>query len=95
MVMYRQVIATNTKHGSMSSAHDDDDAHARNRSAGDAADPMSYIADMREYDVQYLMRVSIDLELRVGAWFVVKKIEGSMGSSVEWQRDMMELCEPK
>ena len=39
---------------------------------GDASpeDLFEVLVDMREYDVQYTMRVSIDLEIFVGAWCV-------------------------
>jgi len=36
-----------------------------------ATDTLSLICDLRESDVPYAMRASIDLDLRVGAWFVV------------------------
>ena len=36
-----------------------------------AGDPLSFISDLREYDVPYTMRCSIDMNLRVGAWFIV------------------------
>ena len=32
-------------------------------------DPMDQILDMREYDVPYYVRVCIDLNVRVGAWY--------------------------
>jgi DNA polymerase epsilon subunit 1 len=38
-------------------------------------DPLACISDMRENDVPYSMRCGIDLNLRVGAWFVVSPIE--------------------
>jgi DNA polymerase epsilon subunit 1 len=34
-------------------------------------DPMTFILDMREYDVPYLVRVCIDLGIRAGAWYTV------------------------
>lgn len=34
-------------------------------------DPMTFIVDMREYDVPYLVRVCIDLGIRAGAWYTV------------------------
>ena len=57
-------------------------------------DPLSFVCDMREYDVPYDMRVAIDLELNVGSWFMVKPISGSEGCDVE-KLDMLELCEPR
>ena len=35
---------------------------------GHNSDPFDNLIDMREYDVPYLMRVAIDLNIRVGAW---------------------------
>ena len=60
-----------------------------------ASDPLAFVVDMREYDVPYTMRVSIDLDLRVGAWFEVTPQTGSETCSVVWQKDMLELCEPR
>jgi DNA polymerase epsilon subunit 1 len=50
---------------------------------------------MREYDVPYLMRVSIDLDIRIGAWFLVTPEPGESVCKVEWQKDVLELCEPR
>ncbi len=33
------------------------------------SDPLSSIIDIREYDVPYLVRVCIDLDIRAGAWY--------------------------
>ena len=41
------------------------------------------------------MRVSIDLDLRVGSWYVVRTLQGTESCTVHWQKDMLELCEPK
>ena len=50
---------------------------------------------MREYDLTYDMRVSIDLELRVGAWYIVTPLSGSEACAITWQKDLLELCEPR
>ena len=64
--------------------------------SSDENDPMSCIVDLREYDVPYTMRAAIDMDLRVGAWYTVTPDEGASSTcSVSWQRDMLELCEPK
>ncbi len=60
-----------------------------------ASDPLDYVIDMREFDVPYTMRVCIDLEIRVGAWFIVTPGNGQVGCQVEWQKDLLELCEPR
>lgn len=57
-----------------------------------ADDPLEFIIDMREYDVPYHMRTAIDMELRVGAWFVVSPQEGSEVCTVAWQKEILELC---
>lgn len=36
-----------------------------------ATDPMTYLDDIREYDVPYHARVSIDNDLRVGKWYKI------------------------
>ena len=41
------------------------------------------------------MRVSIDLDLRIGSWYVVSSVPGSESCEVNWQKDLLELCEPK
>ena len=49
----------------------------------------------RTYVQPYSMRVSIDLDLRVGSWYIVRTIQGTEACTVHWQKDMLELCEPK
>jgi DNA polymerase epsilon subunit 1 len=60
-----------------------------------AADPMTFVSGMREYDVPYDMRVSIDKDLRVGSWHNVSPVAGTEGCEVTRMVDMLELCEPK
>ena len=63
---------------------------------GDESDPLSCIIDLREYDVPYTMRAAIDMDLRVGAWYSVTPDGGSSSTcSVSWQKELLELCEPK
>ena len=50
---------------------------------------------VRTYVQPYSMRVSIDLDLRVGSWYIVRTIQGTEACMVHWQKDMLELCEPK
>lgn len=59
------------------------------------SDPLDCLIDIREYDVPYIMRVAIDLDVRVGAWYKVAPEYGSQCCSIEWQREMLELCEPR
>lgn len=75
-----------------------------NINGGDESDPLSCIIDLREFDVPYTMRAAIDLDLRIGAWYVVTP-DGGLGSSnsgassltcsVTWQKELLELCEPR
>lgn len=60
-----------------------------------AQDPLSVIVDLREYDVPYTVRVAIDLDLRVGAWYDVIPRHGSEVCELVWQKDLLELCEPR
>jgi DNA polymerase epsilon subunit 1 len=48
---------------------------------------------MREYDVPYVVRVAIDLDLRVGAWYDVTPVSGVETCTVTWKREMLELCD--
>ena len=50
---------------------------------------------MREYDVPYTMRVTIDLDIRVGSWHEVTPVQGSELCDVVRLPNMMERCEPK
>jgi DNA polymerase epsilon subunit 1 len=55
-------------------------------------DFMECITDIREYDIPYDIRVSVDMEVRVGAWYKIRPIEGNV--VVEWQKDMLDKAEP-
>lgn len=68
---------------------------AMGTSGGNPDDPLNFICDLREHDVPYTMRVSIDLDIRVGAWYVVQPAGHGQPASVKWQRDLLELCEPR
>jgi DNA polymerase epsilon subunit 1 len=59
------------------------------------SDPLSFLIEMREYDVPYGMRAAIDLDLRVGAWHIVTPDHTLTTCEVVYQKDMLELCEPK
>lgn len=90
----RPIIQQNQKRNASSDLFDD---HAEQAAIGTKAssDPLEFVTDMREHDVSYTMRVCIDLDLRVGAWFIVAPIQGSETCSVTWQKEMLELCEPR
>lgn len=61
---------------------------------GAKEDSLLCLTDLREHDVTYTMRAAIDLDLRVGAWYVVTPVVGSEECSVVWQKDMLEKCNP-
>lgn len=42
-------------------------------------EPMSTLVDIREYDVPYLVRVCIDMDIRVGAWYTVTPNSNNVG----------------
>ena len=51
---------------------------------------MNLLVDIREYDVPYIQRVCIDRGVRVGLWFDVIGVQGSMGVDLK-QRDDLEM----
>ena len=89
--LFRPIISQNQKRDKSKDYQDIEDLAMSQQ----MSDPLSFICDMREYDVPYTMRVSIDMELRVGAWYIVRPNTLTATCSVEWQRDMIELCEPR
>ena len=44
---------------------------------------MELLTEMREFDVTYYMRASIDLELRCGSWYLVHAPVGVAGEGIE------------
>ena len=50
---------------------------------------------MREYDVPYAMRAAIDMDIRVGAWYIIIADTDSKSCSIQYQKDMLELCQPR
>ena len=56
-------------------------------------DPCSLITDIREYDVPYLARVCIDLNIRVGCWYDVSSEGGSI--KVTRQEHILTPSNPK
>ncbi|OQR98917.1 DNA polymerase epsilon catalytic subunit [Achlya hypogyna] len=60
--------------------------------AGESLNDMESLTDMREYDVPYLMRVAIDLGIRVGAWYTVQMEQDV--AKVSRIMDMVDKAEP-
>ena len=57
----------------------DGDGPSSSAEPSSSLDPLNSIIDLREYDVSYTMRVAIDLDLRVGAWYVVTPVQVTRG----------------
>jgi DNA polymerase elongation subunit (family B) len=70
---YRPAIALNAKRQAV-----DDYLVSEGASYGAGLNPLDNITDMREFDVPYSMRVSIYLDMRVGAWLEVFHEAGSV-----------------
>lgn len=56
-------------------------------------DPLSQVTDIREYDVPYLARVCIDLNIRVGCWYDVVSERGV--TTVTRQEHILSPSNPK
>jgi len=57
------------------------------------SDPLSTLVDLREYDVPYLVRVCMDLNIRTGAWYTVTPNAHDIGVSVTDQ-DVEKKADP-
>ena len=68
----------------------------RNKSSNSSvSDPLELVLDLREHDVTYLMRASIDCDIRIGNWYTITPVAGSEVCEVVWQQDYQERGEPK
>lgn len=61
---------------------------AMQEGGGKVDDFLETLVDMREYDVPYVIRVAIDKDLRVGAWY--RALPGPEGVELEWLKDMIQ-----
>jgi len=61
------------------------------QASNNRSDPLLLVTDLRESDVPYDMRVAIDLDLRVGAWFTVTPIPVSLQSTCGSDRYILRL----
>ena len=69
-------------------------AYMYSDSAGNLPDDFTEaIEGMREYDVPYHVRVAIDADIRVGAWYKVSKVDNNL--SVVRLPDMIVKAEPR
>ncbi|XP_065339696.1 DNA polymerase epsilon catalytic subunit 1 [Cloeon dipterum] len=55
---------------------------------------LDYIRDIREYDVAYSVRVSIDLEIFAGRWYTVKSQGSTVPPQIVHRPDLIEWPEP-
>ncbi|KAI5296332.1 DNA polymerase epsilon catalytic subunit [Ascosphaera acerosa] len=69
---------------------DDDDAGYRATTA--YVEPSEFIIDIREYDVPYHVRVSIDKDIRIGKWYEVTSQNGVI--SLSCLQDRLTRAEP-
>ncbi|CAM9190271.1 unnamed protein product [Chrysoparadoxa australica] len=77
-------------------ARKQDTYHHHQPSDAQLDDFMDALVDIREYDVPYLMRVCIDLEIRVGSWYSVNPRGGEEGGvTVIHLKDKIVKAEPK
>ena len=60
-------------HAGFDTLDDDRDDRTRNNGIANASD---FIVDIREYDVPYHVRVAIDLDIRIGKWYIVEAKHG-------------------
>ncbi|KAG0251624.1 DNA polymerase epsilon catalytic subunit [Actinomortierella ambigua] len=60
----------------------DPDSNAR----ANISDGLDYIVDIREYDVPYTIRVAIDLDIRIGLWYMVHAHEGQLDVRRQFDR---------
>ncbi|XP_052253908.1 DNA polymerase epsilon catalytic subunit A-like [Dreissena polymorpha] len=75
-------------HEIYTSYYDDDDVTNRK-----IVDQMDNIVDIREHDVPYHVRVSIDLNLNVGHWFSIRG-QGSQPPEIKRREDLMHRPDP-
>ncbi|CAK8688654.1 unnamed protein product [Clavelina lepadiformis] len=69
------------------------DGKERSKSAS-AQDPMEKIIDIREYDVPYHVRVSIDLKIHVGLWYSVQYLGSGHLPVITRRDDLLERPDP-
>ncbi|XP_018571015.1 DNA polymerase epsilon catalytic subunit A [Anoplophora glabripennis] len=58
------------------------------------SDQMENIMDIREYDVPYHVRVSIDLKIFCGSWYTVKSTGANRSPIITLRNDLIERPEP-
>lgn len=77
-------------------AHDDELLFGGDLARAGSDDSASALLELREYDVPYAMRVAIDLDIRVGAWYHVSHDPAApyVPSAITRLPDMVDKAEP-
>lgn len=70
---YIKLLSSSLAHGSMDASH----GHSSTGGAK-STEYLDYIVDIREYDVPYHVRVSIDLKLNCGLWYDIRCRPGGL-----------------
>lgn len=69
---------------------------ASSSAAAAGEDPLSLLIDLREHDVPFYQRCSIDLDIRVGCWYSVTPIASNPGvCRVVREKELMMAAEPR
>ncbi|KAI9739725.1 MAG: DNA polymerase epsilon catalytic subunit [Cirrosporium novae-zelandiae] len=69
-----------------------DETHLDNQQHSSISDASDYIVDIREYDVPYHVRVSIDKDIRIGKWYTVEAKHGVI--SLTCIEDRLQRADP-
>ncbi len=91
------LIMNNQKREKENSSHQLFFQQATNSHNGDDTqtdDVLSHLVDIREYDIPYLVRVCIDLEIRAGAWYTFTPNKHDIGVTLS-EQDIETKAEPK
>ncbi|TPX45049.1 DNA-directed DNA polymerase [Synchytrium endobioticum] len=75
-------------------AHETDDIFdsQHRKVSKNSKNPVDYITDLREYDIPYYVRTAIDTEIRVGLWYSVRALAGTI--YIEPRSDLVKRPDP-
>ena len=76
------------------SAHGQRAANARSKAGRSVEDVTEYLLDLREYDVPYPMRVTIDLNFNVSKWYDVTVSNANPMPEMKFREDLVAPAEP-
>jgi len=86
-------IEKNKARESASAAYQGSERQVSNPMKKSSVDLIDHLIDIREFDVPYHMRVSIDKDVRVGLWYDVYSKEGM--TRLDHRADILERPEPR